>query len=338
MTSQRSYRDTGGAISMNAELDEIASYLDSIEGGASRVGIQVPDGLKRAAVELARAVEERLGVEVVLSANPCFGACDLDETLLDFTDVLFHIGHTPLLQRDGVVYVEHRIDLPWRAAVEAAVPMLSGMVGLLTNAQHLHLIREIREFLEGRGLQTIVGEGDAGVSAGQVLGCNLSAVPRQSDTLLYVGSGSFHPLGIALSTGRPVVQADIEMNRAERVDAKELKKRRYLAMARAMDAKSWGVIVGEKPGQRFLPVSLDMKRRLPGAVILALDQIVPPALDGLPFDAYVVCACPRVALDEASLYPKPMLTPGEALVVAGERKMEDVDFFWGLQAGKANEK
>ena len=347
---------------LEPELGEIARHVASRRCEVRLVGIQVPDGLKRAAVALARAVESRLGVGVVLSVNPCFGACDLDDALLSMVDVLFHIGHTPMVRRRNVVYLPHRLELPWREAVEAALPLLPGgedrdevgaarttaalgiargedgrgraaRIGLITTAQHLHQLPRVRTFLRQRGFDVVVERGRGGVQPGQVLGCNLSAAPRNADAVLYLGTGAFHPLGVALSTGLPVVQADLELAEARRVDADEFRKRRYLTMARALDARRWGIIVGEKAGQRLLPVALELKRKVPGAVLLAMDSITPASLEGLPMDAYAVCACPRVALDDGPLYPKPMLTPGEVLVIAGERRMEDVDFFWGWPAG-----
>jgi 2-(3-amino-3-carboxypropyl)histidine synthase len=44
--------------------------------GAKRVLIQLPEGLKPDATRIARGIE-RLGVLPIISANPCYGACDL---------------------------------------------------------------------------------------------------------------------------------------------------------------------------------------------------------------------------------------------------------------------
>jgi 2-(3-amino-3-carboxypropyl)histidine synthase len=41
-------------------------------------------------------------------------------------------------------------------------------------------------------------------------------------------------------------------------------------------------------------------------------------------DAYVNTACPRLSLDDASRFRKPVLTPNEALVVAGELTWEEL--------------
>ena len=50
---------------------------------ARRVGLQAPEGLKRSLPALARQIEELTGAEVIISGDPCFGACDLDLRLAE---------------------------------------------------------------------------------------------------------------------------------------------------------------------------------------------------------------------------------------------------------------
>ena len=57
-----------------------------------------------------------------------------------------------------------------------------------------------------------------------------------------------------------------------------------------------------------------------------MDDISPELL--LPFmdlDAFVVTACPRIAIDDSIWYKKPLLTPQELLIVLDEKTWEDYE-------------
>ncbi len=62
------------------------------------------------------------------------------------------------------------------------------------------------------------------------------------------------------------------------------------------------------------------------ATILLSDRIDPRDLEGRDIEAYVNTACPRIALDDAGLYPRPMLTPPEFLMALGELPFEPYRF------------
>ena len=61
------------------------------------------------------------------------------------------------------------------------------------------------------------------------------------------------------------------------------------------------------------------------ASLFAAREISPEVLMEFPtVDAYVNTACPRVSLDDASKFRKPVLTINEALVVVGEVSWEEL--------------
>jgi 2-(3-amino-3-carboxypropyl)histidine synthase len=45
-------------------------------------------------------------------------------------------------------------------------------------------------------------------------------------------------------------------------------------------------------------------------------------IDFYPVDAFVNTACPRIAIDDAVRYSKPLITPFELEVALGEKKWE----------------
>ncbi|WP_456474853.1 diphthamide synthesis protein, partial [Candidatus Pyrohabitans sp.] len=59
----------------NFEVERIAEIVK--EKGYSRVSLQFPEGLRDFSAEVAGQIEALTGVEVLISANPCYGACDL---------------------------------------------------------------------------------------------------------------------------------------------------------------------------------------------------------------------------------------------------------------------
>ena len=62
------------------------------------------------------------------------------------------------------------------------------------------------------------------------------------------------------------------------------------------------------------------------AYIILMDHISPELL--IPFmdlDAFLVTACPRIAIDDANMYKKPLLTPQELEIAIGRRKWEDYE-------------
>ena len=44
---------------------------------ACTVGLQFPEGLKTNAVDIARIIENNTDATVIISADPCYGACDV---------------------------------------------------------------------------------------------------------------------------------------------------------------------------------------------------------------------------------------------------------------------
>ena len=59
------------------------------------------------------------------------------------------------------------------------------------------------------------------------------------------------------------------------------------------------------------------------AQILNMDYISPDRLLPFDLDAYVMTACPRIAIDDSAMYKKPVITPQELEIVLGIRNWDD---------------
>ncbi len=321
----------------NHEL-EIGEVIKKVkEMNADTVGLQFPEGLKVHAVKVARQIEDETNATVIISADPCYGACDVaDIDMNGAVDLLVHFGHRPLPLDYSVpiIFVDARSNIDPLKCIGNAISLLEGYkrIGLVTTTQHLHLLDEIADFLEQNGKNVLIDEG-AGTTRGQVLGCNFSGIKNiDADAFLYVGSGNFHALGIKLFTDKLVVVADPYLGEARNIDdfADRILRIRFASITKAKKAERFGIIVSSKKGQSRLELAKALKHILKEdgkeAFILLLDDVSPDIL--LPFvdlDAFVMTACPRIAIDDSKMYKKPLLTPQELEIALGRRKWDDYE-------------
>lgn len=308
--------------------------------GAKRVLIQLPEGLKPHAPKLAEVVEET-GALPIVSADPCYGACDLavQEAQNLKADVIVHFGHSAIVGTSEdmpVIYIEAKSTLPLKPVVLKALSLLRARkrIGLVTTVQHADHLDEAREILLAAGKSVAVGDAGRLNCAGQVTGCDCSnacAVAKAVDAFLFVGGGRFHAIGVALATSKPTVVADPYEVRAYRVDrdVERIKRQRWASLQEAARVERFGILVGLKSGQNRIEKALQIKRKLHRVgkkpTLLAVREVTPESLMQYPtIDAYVNTACPRISLDDASKFQKPVLTVNEALVVAGEITWEQL--------------
>ena len=120
--------------------------------GAKRVLLQLPEGLKPEGPRLAHIVEKSDALPII-SADPCYGACDLavNEAESLGVDLIVHFGHAVFFKQDRVptIYVEARAKVSVDEAVKKSLPLLSmyNKVGLATSVQHLQMLNQAKEIL-----------------------------------------------------------------------------------------------------------------------------------------------------------------------------------------------
>ncbi|MFQ5919825.1 MAG: diphthamide biosynthesis enzyme Dph2 [Thermoplasmata archaeon] len=301
----------GAAIELEPALRAIR------DRGSKTVGIQYPDGLRLRALEVADRLEAKAKVTVMVSAQPTYGACDVPQMPVD---LILQIGHAPMpyLNLKKVVFVEAPMAFPSLDFLEGALPRLGRRVGLLTNVQHQPWLPEVAAYLSTRGKVVEIGGADGRTAyAGQLLGCDVHPARElegRVDTFLYVGTGDFHPLGVALATATPVIVADPFTEDVR--DLTELKEHvlrvRHAAIALAREGETFGIIVSRKVGQYRMALARKIKELLASAgrkgYLLLMDTVSPELLQGYRVDAFVNTACPRIAIDDSARYEKPVLT------------------------------
>ena len=167
-----------------------------------------------------------------------------------------------------------------------------------------------------------------------MIGCdysNIKSVANDVEAFLFIGGGRFHALGVALTASKPTIIADPYENRAYSIDeeAQKILKQRWACIEEAEHAKTFGVLVGLKLGQKHFDEALKIKeiaeKNGKTAFLFAIREILPEALMEFPsVDAYVNTACPRISLDAPSKFLKPVLTVNEFMVVSGESSWENL--------------
>lgn len=315
-------------------LEEIAAWIGKV--GARTIALQMPEGLKVHAQAVARELEGRTGASFLIVGDPCYGACDYTVRFRDYADALVQFGHADIPSMphdDHVLFVEIFVNLDITDLLQRALPKLGARIGLLTTVQHVGMLPRVREWLERQGREVLIGQGDSRVRfEGQVLGCNITSVEPimgQVDQFLYIGSGNFHPLSVAIESDKPVLVLDPLMNEVREIG--ELKDRilrqRFAAITRASEARSFLVLVSTKVGQNRMDLARELKRKAEAhgrsAEIVLLEEFHPDRLLPYQADAYVSTACPRIAIDDYLRYSKPILTPLEMEIVLGEKQWSE---------------
>ena len=255
-----------------------------------RVLLQIPEGLRLKALRIAQALENQ-GIETAISAEPCYGACDLREPNKVKCDMLVHIGHSKMANTTyNTIYFPWEIDITEDLGGIDFSVIKEKKIGLLSTVQHLKMLDDVSALLKKAGKEPVIG--------GQILGCNTENADKLDvDAYLVIGSGSFHALGVK---GKVYI-LDLEKRNITLTDPTLLEKKRYARIGKAKDANSFGILVSTKPGQMNMDQAIRIKKQLEErdkkAFILIMDNITEDKLMGLKLDAFINTACPRLSDD-----------------------------------------
>ncbi len=295
-----------------------------------KVLLQFPEGLKTKALELAREYEKR-GDIVIISADACWGACDIKDDLARALgcDKLVHIGHTQFIKSDfPIEYVELRADVDeerMRKILDLGWKEIEKFenFGLLTSVQYLDYLEPLKKLLEKKGKKVFISastDPQKIMHTGQTLGCDVAAannIYNLVDCFLFVGSGKFHPLGADLKQNKPVFAIDLTQGKF--VDLEPLKqkflKQKFAAIGLARHAKKFGILLSSKKGQLALEFAEAIKKKINSAgkeaFIIVLDEISENKLMGLDVDCWINTACPRIAVEDRTNFSKPLIGADE---------------------------
>tara|TARA_Y100000310_G_C20672281_1_gene810946 strand:+ start:101 stop:1087 length:987 start_codon:yes stop_codon:yes gene_type:complete len=303
-----------------------------------RVLLQLPEGLKKEGLRIATLIQEKTDSEVILSGEPLWGACDvaINEAKSLGCDMIVIYGHAQFTDVDfPVLYLEARYKKDISKLIEKTYDLIKDKkkIAIATSVQHIHQIPKLKEFFEEKDIEVTVPEAKGhSFYDGQVLGCEYASFKTIADKvdLVLVVANKFHALGLAMSINKPVLLVDPfneEIHDMEETKNKIIKQR-FAAIEKAKEAKKIGIIIGTKIGQKFGSfdsVKDKLEKLGKEYVMISMGEITNDKLINIhDIDAFVELACPRIAIDAAGMFEKPLLTAREFSVLCGDIKWEDL--------------
>lgn len=302
------------------------------------VALNGPDGILPQVQSTAEKIMSRFGIPAYILADTTWGTCDLNSNGAKIlgAEILFNIGHSIMMQtfEDNVILIDAFDDIEFDSVAQKCIDLLKGKsVSLITDSQHLHQINKVKEILEKGGIIVKIGKGKGQLNDGQVFGCEFYPAMETRDEVdanVFLGQSNFHAAGIALSTNKPTYILDPYFNEVREVTefAQKLQKKATLAIFKAAEAQTFGVIVGLKEGQISKTTALKFKRELEKegkkVQLFALTDITNERLRNLKdIDAFIQVACPRISTDNQ--FDKPLLSTPQANALLKILRNESID-------------
>ena len=302
------------------------------------VSLNGPDGILPQVQETAKKIMKRFGIPAIILADTTWGTCDLNSngSKVLGAELQFNIGHTinmPSLE-DNVILIDAFDDVEFDSVAKKCTNLISGKkISLVTDSQHLHQMDRVKKILEDDGIDVYVGKGKGQLNDGQVFGCEFypaSELKDKVDAYVFLGQSNFHAAGIALSTNKPTYVLDPYFNEVREITefAQKLKRKATLAIYKAADAKTFGIIIGLKEGQLSKLTALKFKKELESngkeVELFALTDITNDRLQNLKgIDAFIQVACPRISTDNQ--FDKPVLSTPQANALLKILRNESID-------------
>jgi 2-(3-amino-3-carboxypropyl)histidine synthase len=287
-------------------------------------------------------LRDKYNIPVYIIGDTSWGSCDLNIHAAEMlgVDILFNIGHTISMESFGtkVIMVDAFDDIDFsKIAQQCAVELKKKnfkIISLATISQYIHSIKNVKEILESHDFEVIIGRGKGHLNDGQVFGCEFYPVydtKDQVDAYLFLGQSIFHSASIAIVTQKPTFMLDPYFNQYSEISeiARKLEKKAILAVYKAQDAESIGIIIGLKEGQFAKIKALELKKLLEGVgkkiVLIAMTEITDERLLSFQgIDAFIQVACPRIGTDNH--FHKPVLSVPQAIslikLLKGEPQQE----------------
>lgn len=318
-------------------IDEEKIFTEIQARKPASVSLNGPDGILPQVQEAAMRITEKFNIPAYVMADTTWGTCDLNSngSKVLGADIQFNIGHTINVETlDDVVLIDAFDDVDFESVARKCIDVLGAKkVSILTDSQHLHQVDRVREILEEAGIGVMIGNGKGQLNDGQVFGCEFypaTELKDQVDAYVFLGQSNFHASGIALSTNKPTYVLDPYFNEVREITefAQKLKKRATLAIYKAAEAQSFGVVVGLKEGQLSKVFALKFKKELERhgktVQLFALTDITNERLLNLKgVDAFIQVACPRISTDNR--FDMPVLSSPQANALLKILNNESID-------------
>lgn len=318
---------------------EIPKTIHRIRSSGSRkVGLQMPEGLLLFATTISDILTQFCpGVETLIMGDVTYGACCID----DYTaralgcDLLVHYAHSCLIPVDVTkiktlyVFVDISVDTSHLLASLERNFASGKTIAVVGTIQFNATIHGVKSSLERAGFKVLVPQ-ITPLSKGEILGCTSPQLKEDDavDLILYLGDGRFHLESIMIhNPSIPAYRYDPYSRKLTRetYGHDEMQSIRRSAIATARGARKWGLILGSLGRQGNPHTMALIEKRLTEMGIpwvnLLLSEIFPGKLATMgDVECWVQVACPRLSIDWGYAFPRPLLTPYEALVALDVRQ------------------
>lgn len=319
-------------------IDEKRIFEIIAQKEPASVALNGPDGMLPQVQRTAQNIMKRFSIPAYILADTTWGTCDLNTNGAKVlsADLLFNLGHTinTEVYQKGVYLINAFDDVTFdNVATKCATTLEAKTISLITDSQHLHEMDKVKGIFEKNNVTVKIGSGKGQLNDGQVFGCEFYPAMEHkniTDANVFLGQSNFHAAGIALSTGKPTYVLDPYFNEVREVTefAQKLQKKATLAIYKAADAQTFGLIVGLKEGQISKTTVLKFKRELEklgkNVELFALTDITNERLRNLKgIDAFIQVACPRISTDNQ--FDKPLLSTPQANALLKVLRKEPID-------------
>ena len=319
-------------------IDEKRIFREIEEKKPASVSLNGPDGILPQVQETAIKITERYDIPAYVLADTTWGTCDLNSngSKVLGAEIQFNIGHTINTEslEENLVLIDAFDDVKFDSVAQKCTEIVKGkIISLVTDSQHLHQVDRVKEIFTDQKIKVVIGKGKGQLNDGQVFGCEFypaTDLKTEVDAYVFLGQSNFHAAGIALSTNLPTYVLDPYFNEVREVTefAQKLKRKATLAIYKAAEAKSFGVIVGLKEGQLSKVFGLKIKRELEKegkqVQLFALTDITNERLRNLKgVDAFIQVACPRISTDNQ--FDKPVLSTPQANALLKILRKESIE-------------
>ena len=305
---------------------------------SKKVALQFPEGLLLFATTISDILTRFCpGTETLIMGDVTYGACCID----DYTaralgcDFLVHYAHSCLIPVDVTkiktlyVFVDISIDTKHLIATLERNFQPGKAIAMVGTIQFNATLHTIKPVLQSAGFNVVIPQ-IMPLSKGEILGCTSPRLPSEAavDLILYLGDGRFHLESAMIHNPTiPAYRYDPYSRKLTRetYDHSEMHDLRRHAINSAKSAKKWGLILGSlgrqgNPHTMTLIENLLSDQGIP-FINLLLSEIFPGKLAMMDdVECWVQIACPRLSIDWGYAFPRPLLTPYEALVTLGARQ------------------
>lgn len=319
-------------------IDEKRIFEIIKERNPASISLNGPDGILPQVQETAKNITKKFNIPAYVLADTTWGTCDLNSngSKVLGADIQFNVGHTINTEEyeKNVFLIDAYDDVGFDSVAQKCTELLKGKtISLVTDSQHLHQVDNVKKIFLQNSINVKIGKGKGQLNDGQVFGCEFyptSELKKEVDAYVFLGQSNFHAAGIALSTNLPTYILDPYFNEVREITefAQKLKRKSTLAIYKAAEAKTFGIIIGLKEGQLSKVFGLKMKKQLEEfgkeVQLFALTDITNERLRNLKgIDAFIQVACPRISTDNE--FDKPMLSTPQANALLKMLKNEKLD-------------